>query len=563
MPSNGWANMSSRASCRRRTLHRLGSWLVAAILLLANETEAYTVSGFGSVIEIEDGWVATLFVNGVSRIELDDSTIATATVRERGNIQVYGLTAGQTRLSVWDAKKQSHLYEVRVLPPGGLAKSPLPPDTVEAGHAASDAGGAPNRRDADQAPLDLFVGSVSTEQLGEISRIVVGNDKVIDASVLDDGSLLVLGKAQGASELRVLTAAGASHDYSVRVHASPPDDNLSLVRSALDAFPEVQAQSKLGRIILTGTVDAASFPRFGELIERFPNVISTVTSQLNIAIEPSVVLDVSVLEINRNYQRTVGVRWQDTAAGPAVGVVGNLLPHRRVGAVSDFGDQTEKLENLLSLVGSGTQRLSGYLGITSIIGSELQLLQEEGHARVLAAPSLSTVSGEEATFLAGGDFPVAILNEFGQPVVEFREFGVQLKIQPFVDRSLNIRSKITAEVSSIDFSVQVNGVPGLLRRKTTSTITARPGETVILSGLLDSRDTRNADKVPGLANIPIIGPLFRSDDFIKQRTELVVTVTPRVQQANAPIGEALRSADRYLRKDLLTGSRDLDKALIQ
>ncbi|WP_162851123.1 type II and III secretion system protein family protein [Panacagrimonas perspica] len=556
--------MNSRASICRRTMHRLAPWLVIASLVLAGVVQAQPVNGFGSIIEIEDGWTATVFVRGVSRIKVDDNAVATATLRERGNTQVYGRTPGRTRLWVWTGAGAPLAYDIRVLPTGSKSNRLIGISDGElATHIAPSVVPSADGAASTEPPMDLFVGSVSTLQLGEISRIVVGNDNIVEASVLDDGSLLVLGKAQGASELRVLTAGGASHDYSVRVYAAPPNDTLNLVRSTLDAFPDVRVQSKLGRILLTGTVDAASFQRFGELTERFPNVISTVTSQLNIAIEPSVVLDVSVLEINRNYQRTVGVRWQDTAAGPAVGIVGNFLPHSRVGAVSDFGDQTEKLEGLLSLVGSGTQRLSGYLGITSIIGSELQLLQEEGHARVLAAPSLSTVSGEEATFLAGGDFPVAILNEFGQPVVEFREFGVQLKIQPFVDRSLNIRSKITAEVSSIDFSVQVNGVPGLLRRKTTSTITARPGETVILSGLLDARDTRNADKVPGLANLPIIGQLFRSDDFIKQRTELVVTVTPRVQQPNAPVAEGLRAADRYLRKDLLTGSKDLDKALIQ
>lgn len=558
--------MRRHGSIRAQNPAPFAAWWLATSLIVAGAVEAEAPSPAGSLIEVETGETATLFVRGVSRIEVQDDAIVTARLRERGNIQVRGLSPGLTRLSAWNANAAPYDYEVRVLPATLAWRQAIPEavgDTViGVREAAADELPSQHAQPGDTW-MDMFVGSVSTARVGDISRIVVGNDNVIEASVLDDGSLLVLAKAQGASELRVLTADGRSHRYSVRVYVAPPDDTLSLVRSALDSFPDVTVQSKLGRIIVTGTVDAASFQRFGELIERFPNVISTVTAQLNIAIEPSIVLDVSVLEIDRNYQRTVGVRWQDTAAGPAVGIVGNVIPNNRFGAVSDFGDETEKLEGLLSLVGSGTQRLSGYLGITSIIGSELQMLQEEGHARVLAAPSLSTVSGEEATFLAGGDFPVAILNEFGQPVVEFREFGVQLKIQPFVDRSLNIRSKITAEVSSVDFSVQVNGVPGLLRRKTTSTITARPGETVVLSGLLDARDTRNADKVPGLANIPIIGQLFRSDDFIKQRTELVVTVTPRIQQPNAPLGPGQRAADTYLRKDLLTGSRDLDKALIR
>jgi pilus assembly protein CpaC len=541
-------------------------WLASAGLAAAPEP----------VLEVQSGWSATVFVRGVSRIEVGDPRVAAAGIKGRGNIQVRGLAPGQTTLAVWAEGAEPYVYEIRVQPAQPAAA--FPPDAgpdrarideaprevfrerASAGPAEAPPPMAPRPGDA---TLDLFVGSASVQDIGEAERIVVGNDAVIEASMLDDGSLLVLGKSQGAAELRVLTVDGRRHDYSVRVYPAPPGDSLTLIRAALAAFPDVVAQTKLGRVILTGTVDAASFERFTALTERFPGVLSTVTPQLNIAIEPSVVLDVSVLEINRNYQRTVGVRWQDTAPGPAVGIVGNLVPNNRFGAVSDFGDLKEDLQDLLGLVGSGTQKLSGYLGITSIIGSELQLLQEEGQARVLAAPSLSTVSGEEATFLAGGDFPVAVLNEFGQPVVEFREFGVKLTIQPFVDRQFNVRSKVSAEVSAVDFSVQVNGVPGLLRRKTTSTITARPGETVILSGLLDARDTRNADKVPGLGNVPIIGQLFRSDDFMKQRTELVVTVTPRIQQPNTPLSAEQRAAERYLRKDLLTGSAGLDQGLMK
>lgn len=542
-------------------------WRVALVVGLGLFGSAVLRSSWAAdpapTLEVETGWTATLFVDNAREVEVGDPRVIQARLRERGNIHVHGLSAGHTTLQVRTGASAPYRYAVQVLPSSRTTRSADAPAAHRADEPSATPDGHPSPVRSDDIPLDLFVGAVSTAQLGEIARLVVGNDSVIDASVLDDGSLLVLGKTPGTSELRVLTVAGRSHDYRVRVYPTPPGDTLSLVRAALAPFADVHVESRLDRILLTGTVDAADFPRFGALIERFPNLLSTVTPQLNIAIEPSVVLDVAVLEINRNYQRTVGIRWQDTAAGPALGIVGNLVPNNRVGAVSPFGDRTEALEDLLGVVGSGTQRLSGYLGITTLIGSELQMLQEEGLARVLAAPSLSTVSGEEATFLAGGDFPVAILNEFGQPVVEFREFGVQLSIQPFVDRDLNVRSRITAEVSSVDFSVQVNGVPGLLRRKTTSTITARPGETVILSGLLDARDTRNADKVPGLGNIPIIGQLFRSDDFIKQRTELVVTVTPRIQQPNTPLSPGQSAADRYLRKDLLTGSQDLDRALIR
>ena len=174
-------------------------------------------------------------------------------------------------------------------------------------------------------PLDLFVGAVSTTRAGEVKRIVMGNDLIAEASILDDGELLVLGKSPGITELQVLTEASGTHEYLVRVYPAPPADALDLLRIALLPFPDLAIESKLGRLIVTGTVDAADFERYTSVVRGFPTVLSTVTPQLNVLIEPSVVLDVAVLEVNRSYQKTVGVRWQDTASGPATGIVGTSL----------------------------------------------------------------------------------------------------------------------------------------------------------------------------------------------------------------------------------------------
>tara|TARA_R110000850_G_scaffold153763_3_gene277225 strand:- start:3459 stop:5234 length:1776 start_codon:yes stop_codon:yes gene_type:complete len=570
--------------------HRCGSRLTAltASLLfaiqLAVPTFAESPGTASETLDLESGAVATLYAGGLSRFEVQDRRVAIVERQGRLNLRVRAKSPGSTFLQVWTTDEQPHVYEIRVrpgtqdllthrsqeaAPPQPSAEQAYPSKAISMMDSAALASRTQSQASVHSIaskpghrPMDLFVGAVSTTRAGEVKRIVMGNDLIAEASILDDGELLVLGKSPGITELQVLTEASGTHEYLVRVYPAPPADALDLLRIALLPFPDLAIESKLGRLIVTGTVDAADFERYTSVVRGFPTVLSTVTPQLNVLIEPSVVLDVAVLEVNRSYQKTVGVRWQDTASGPATGIVGNLVPNNVIGVVSDVGTVTNDLQDLLGAVGSGTQRLSGYLGITSIFGSEIQLLQEEGLARVLAAPSLSTVSGEQATFLAGGDFPVAILNQFGHPVIEFREFGVQLEIQPVVDRNLNIRSKIRAEVSSVDFTTQVNGVPGLLRRETVSTITARPGETIILSGLLDARDSRNVDKVPGLGNIPILGALFRSDDFIKQRTELIITVTPRIQKPNQPLSPEMQAADHHLRKRLLSGSKGIDQALI-
>lgn len=504
-------------------------------------------------LELAVGMGATIHLRNIESVEVEDDSVVQATRVDRRNVVVRGKAAGSTIVLIRTDDERPQAF--RVLVSAEISENSS--DTASISQAVREPAVSAKPR----GPTELYVGSVSTLQLGSVSRIVVGNDAVIQASMLDNGDVLVLGKSAGVSELSVWTEDETRQQYVIRVYPGPPGDTASLLRAVFESFPDVVLRQKLGTVILTGTVDAGGFERFEKLVQGLPNVVSLVTPQLNIAIEQSIALDVRVLEVNRSYQRTVGVKWQDTGPGPAVGVVGNLVPNNLFGVVSDGGEE-EDLLDLLGVVGSGTQRLSGYLGITSIIGSELQLLQDEGLARVLAEPSLSTVSGEKATFLAGGDLPITIVNEFGQPVVEFRQYGIQLEIQPFADRFQNIRSKIRAEVSSVDFATQINGVPGLLRRETTSTITARPGETIVISGLLDARDSRSADKLPGLADIPIIGSLFRSDDFQRQRTELVVTVTPRIQKPNQPLGEELQKADSHLRK-VLVGSDKLNDELFQ
>lgn len=535
------------------------AWFMSAFLLWS-AAPAQPQTEPGSAMELGLGMVATIHFGDLRSVTVDDRDTVQAVRASARNLIVLGKRLGTATVTARTDSGQTKTFVVRVVPRVGSAVMPV---------AGVDVAPAPQAlqelpvitRPQAQQDLELYVGAVSTLRLGNVVRIVAGNDSVLQASLLDNGDVLMLGKSAGVSELSVWNEAGTREQYRLRVYERPPGDAVEVLHAIFRSFPDVITRQHLGTIILTGTVNAADYERFEKLVQRFPNVISLVSPQLNVTIEQSIVLDVSVLEVNRSYQRTLGIRWQDTGPGPAVGVVGNLIPNNRFGVVSDVGSKQDLLD-LLDVVGSGSQKLSGYLGITSIIGSELQLLQDEGMARMLAAPSLSTVSGEKATFLAGGELPVAIVNQFGQPVVEFRQYGIQLEIQPFADRNQNIRSKIRAEVSSVDFATQVNGVPGLLRRETTSTITARPGETIILSGLLDARDTRGVDKVPGLGDLPIIGALFRSRDFQRQRSELVITVTPRVQRANEPLAPELQKANAQLRK-LLTGSDSLDKALLE
>ncbi len=411
--------------------------------------------------------------------------------------------------------------------------------------------------------LDLYVGSVTTLEPGTVLSLVVGNDAILSATVLENDKLVLLPKDKGTTELMVWTEEQEQpKSYRIRILPREATDLTVLIKNVMRVYPTVEVTELMGRTILSGSVVQDEFERFEQLLPKFPGIISTVKPRISLPIQDTIAMDVKILEVNKSYQKNLGVRWQDTAAGPAVGVVANIIPQRLFGAVSDVGNRDDLLD-LLGTVGSGSRRSArGYFGLTSIIGSELQLLQENGAARMLAEPSLSTLSGQPATFLVGGEIPVAVLNQFGQPVVEFREFGIQMEIKPFLDEEQNIRSEIRAEVSSVDFSVQVSGVPGLLRREAVSTINARPGDTIILSGLVNASDSRNVDRVPWLGDIPILGALFKSRDFQEQRTELLVLVTPRLQKPNQPAVAALRENEAQLRK-ILGGSARLNEALLE
>ena len=156
----------------------------------------------------------------------------------------------------------------------------------------------------------------------------------------------------------------------------------------------------------------------------------------------------------------------------------------------------------------GTQ---GYFGIATTIGSQINLLMSRGKAWVLAEPKLSAKSGSSATFLVGGEVPIVVPSVLGQTQIEYKEYGIRLNISPTVNKANDVATSIMAEVSRIDPSVSVQGVPGFLTRRVETESNVAAGETIVISGLLDRTASKAADKLPILGDIPILGKLFRSD----------------------------------------------------
>jgi pilus assembly protein CpaC len=156
----------------------------------------------------------------------------------------------------------------------------------------------------------------------------------------------------------------------------------------------------------------------------------------------------------------------------------------------------------------------------------------DGYGRLLAQPKLVCASGEKAEFTAGGEIPVPLITN-NQFTVEYKPYGVILKIRPTADRNGNIQTEIEAEVSEVDVSVAVAvgggaSIPGFRTRKVKTNVTVRHGETIVLSGVFAHDEQKNVSKLPGIGHIPIIGELFKNRAFDSNKRELVVFVTPRI-----------------------------------
>ena len=164
-----------------------------------------------------------------------------------------------------------------------------------------------------------------------------------------------------------------------------------------------------------------------------------------------------------------------------------------------------------------------------------------GDARLLAEPTLTCINGGQADFLVGGEVPIPVQNQDGALNVIFKQFGIILNVESRANELGLIRTKVGVEVSSVDKAISVLGIPGFATRKTNTEMNVQSGETMIVAGLFSSEDAKTVVKVPGLGSIPVLGELFKSRQFRRGESELVVLVTPQIIGADA---DAVKSAEQ-------------------
>ncbi|WP_394391507.1 type II and III secretion system protein family protein [Shewanella woodyi] len=378
-------------------------------------------------------------------------------------------------------------------------------------------------------PLKLYMGAVELYNAKNVERIVVGNGKVLSAKVIDDKGVLLIAESPGNTDVQLWQKDGKLIKLSISV---TPDNSLKTtdtIKKMLAAFPSIKVTENDGLIIVQGEADLSQKEQLETIIEADPNVVSLI-KYLKFAktMAPMIKMQVKIVEFNKSTLNNIGIKWESSMAGPAYGAA-KAFSANPIFSVSSPGQYSEAITGAITeSIGVLDTRGWNYFGIVTGIGSQIQLLSEKGDARMLAEPNLTTRSGESANFLAGGEFPIRSVSGLGAVDVEYKEYGIKLDIEPVVDDELNIVSRVMAEVSSIDPSVAVDGIPGMLTRRTESVINVKNNETIVISGLVNSEMSKIVNKFPLLGDIPILGELFKSRDFKDNKSELVIFVTPTV-----------------------------------
>ena len=392
----------------------------------------------------------------------------------------------------------------------------------------------------DQIELEMYVGETRVLPQRNAGRLAVGNGKVLSASVLDDKEILLIANDAGTTSLHIWTKDGRNQRMKVRVLPADMSHLTREIIAFLGEMPNVKARAIGDKVVVEGDdLSDSNLAKIDELAKRFPQIVN-FTNQLGW--EKMVVMDVKVVEFPTNALREIGLKW-GTTGGVAVGGVWGPIRRGDAGPYQINLATGQANPAPITSPSGGPIPIPSGLNVLSIVNmglnAQLNLMAQNGTAAILAEPTLSARSGSTATFDAGGEFPYEISTING-PTVQFKAYGVILKIEPRVDHKGVIRAKITSEVSSIDSSITTRAGPALTRRKTETEFNVRDGETIVLSGLLSRESSSTIDKVPVLGDLPILGALFRSKRFQNKETELVVFVTPRVSTADDPAQAKLK-----------------------
>jgi len=370
--------------------------------------------------------------------------------------------------------------------------------------------------------------TIRTDQ--EFTELVVGDQAITAVVPLTDRSLYITGTRIGTTSVALFDKSRALVGViEVEVSYDTSKLNTSLRQRLPGA--RIKVSSVNGRIMLSGSApDALTVAKAVEIAEQFGG---DIINSIKVSQSQQVLLEVRFLEASRVAGREMGVKWDVINKN----LTANLGAAGLVSGSSPFGTIVGKL-------------LSGGVKADVIV----KALEKRGLARRLAEPNLIALSGDSASFLAGGEFPFPVQADNNKVTVEFKRYGVGLKFTPTVLADGLIHLVIEPEVSQLDptNSVKVGGIeiPSLIVRRASTTLELRDGQSFVMAGLLQSTSTTSRDQLPWVGSVPVLGALFSSNAYRRQETDLAIIVTPRLvkplapgEQPHSPLASSLPAND--------------------
>lgn len=343
-------------------------------------------------------------------------------------------------------------------------------------------------------------------------EIVVGDPDIANVTPLTDRSFYVLGNALGTTGIALFDENRqlvATLDVEVTL------DTDRLASTIRDAVPgaDIKVGSANGRLVLSGSAeDAVAAEKASRIASRFAGDEEVINS-VDISSSQQVQLNVRFVEVTRQVGHELSSKLGVSYVGPSGGISFNSEPRATAStAVSDI--------------------IAGYTSGRFSIDLAIKALEDRGVARKLAEPNLIARSGERASFLAGGEFPIPVASDEDKITVEYKKYGVSLDFTPTVLKDGLISLEIEPEVSSVDNSATYRigdiAIPGFVVRRAKTSVDLKSGQSFMVAGLLQTQNDQVAQRLPGLSRLPVLGALFSSKAYQRRETDLVIIITPHL-----------------------------------
>ncbi len=397
---------------------------------------------------------------------------------------------------------------------------------------------------ANDPVVDIMLGKAEMVDLGgDVADVLVANPSIVDVMAVKSDRLYLVGAALGDTNIIALDEEG---NILKKLNIHVQMDTFKLAAMVKDLYPNenITINALTDQLVLTGNVSTpAAANGIARLVAEYASEIQgtragsvdeVVTNMMKVQGEQQVMLRVKIIEVSRNALKDLGL---ETNIGDGTsGTIGDVAAAVGTAAALGLTSPTQLAVGVLNYS-------SGDFGPMRFVA---RALEQEGILNTLAEPNLTAISGEQAGFLAGGEFPIPTeRDDEGNLVYEYRPFGVSLNFRPVVQSEDRITLEMTTEVSnpSFDQGLQLNGIniPTFNVRRAQTTVELPSGGTLMIAGLLQSNTLSSLSQVPGVKDIPVVGDLMKSDSFTRDESEVIVMITPylvksfaQMQAAEAP-----------------------------